>query len=845
MAIASLSGNTLSTGDGLIIRGGASGSDVAIIGTCKSENFGFITNDTLRATFDSSGNLGIGTNEPSAVLDVRGAISTNTSIASPIVSGTTCIASPVICMTGTFSLPSSDGSSGQVMCTDGSGGLTWGQGGHVIALGGTAQTQRKCLNFAGLAVCASDNSSGNATNICVKSTGVCLPVIQDDGTQIYTCFTSAVIGDCLQGDATPKLGGNLDVNGNCLKSASDGNIVLCPDGSGVVKISSNCFPGSDGSSGQLICTNGSGALQWVTVTGATPGGNNNEIQYNNSGSFGASSNLSYDGSTLAVTGAQTLSGNFTVGTKNLHVNTSTNKVGIGTTSPGDYDADDLVIQAQSGSQGGITIASDTNQAGRIYFADGTSGGSDARGTISYDHNNDKLSVGTAGSNRIYVHSDGHIALGGDTASVPGKVVVEGTSTTINNGRVLFTVFDDSNMASGVGGGVGFFGRHTNGSFTSFASVNAAKSNATDDNTDGDLVISTRQNSSDTLTEKMRIDSAGSVSIDGHANGLPSLELGKAGVSNALISAAESMYFSIDSNNDQTDRAYYFGHNANTTSVTMLMKIQEDGKVGIGLTNPAQVLDVNGSAHVANILYANESANSFMTVGVTLNQGGNDNEILSLKSSNCVAHGMTAKTETDTYGFITKYSGTQGGVVFGNYTEGNTATMFQSAVTSVDTTKSTGATAAFLVQGALKSGTGITALTTDANIVAFGLDGGTTRFIFDAEGSGHADVEWTTFSDARLKKNVIDCPYGLAEVLQLEPKTFDKHSGKIEDGEVVLEEKSRRMIGFLAQDVKALMPELVKDLSDDQSFYSLNDGKLAAVLVNAIQELNAKIENLME
>ena len=207
--------------------------------------------------------------------------------------------------------------------------------------------------------------------------------------------------------------------------------------------------------------------------------------------------------------------------------------------------------------------------------------------------------------------------------------------------------------------------------------------------------------------------------------------------------------------------------------------------------------------------------------------------------------MTAKTETDTYGFITKYSGTQGGVVFGNYTEGNTATMFQSAVTSVDTTKSTGATAAFLVQGALKSGTGITALTTDANIVAFGLDGGTTRFIFDAEGSGHADVEWTTFSDARLKKNVIDCPYGLAEVLQLEPKTFDKHSGKIEDGEVVLEEKSRRMIGFLAQDVKALMPELVKDLSDDQSFYSLNDGKLAAVLVNAIQELNAKIENLME
>ena len=62
-----------------------------------------------------------------------------------------------------------------------------------------------------------------------------------------------------------------------------------------------------------------------------------------------------------------------------------------------------------------------------------------------------------------------------------------------------------------------------------------------------------------------------------------------------------------------------------------------------------------------------------------------------------------------------------------------------------------------------------------------------------------------------------------------------------DGEVVLEANSRRMIGFLAQDVKALMPELVKDVDTTESFYSLNDGKLAAVLVNAIQELNAKLE----
>jgi hypothetical protein len=86
------------------------------------------------------------------------------------------------------------------------------------------------------------------------------------------------------------------------------------------------------------------------------------------------------------------------------------------------------------------------------------------------------------------------------------------------------------------------------------------------------------------------------------------------------------------------------------------------------------------------------------------------------------------------------------------------------------------------------------------------------------------------------------PYGLDEVLQLEPKVFDKHGGSFsEAGEVVLEDNGKRQIGFLAQDVKALMPELVDEVDDSKSFYSLSDGKLAAVLVRAIQELNAKLE----
>ena len=155
-----------------------------------------------------------------------------------------------------------------------------------------------------------------------------------------------------------------------------------------------------------------------------------------------------------------------------------------------------------------------------------------------------------------------------------------------------------------------------------------------------------------------------------------------------------------------------------------------------------VIDSAGLVFIGDAAQSGTRSNANMTQGLTINQEANDNEILALKSSD-VAHGVTGKTQTDTYGLFQKFAAA-GGLQIGSYTPSNVSMFFQSVVTAVDTTKSTSGVGAFMVQGALKSGTGITALSADANIVAFGLDGGTTRFLFDTEGSGHADVEWTTF-----------------------------------------------------------------------------------------------------
>lgn len=66
-------------------------------------------------------------------------------------------------------------------------------------------------------------------------------------------------------DTSPQLGGNLDVNGNSIVSASNGNIAITPNGSGSVVIDGLSHPQADGSAGQFMKTNGSGQLSFATV----------------------------------------------------------------------------------------------------------------------------------------------------------------------------------------------------------------------------------------------------------------------------------------------------------------------------------------------------------------------------------------------------------------------------------------------------------------------------------------------------------------------------------------------------------------------------------------------------
>ena len=106
-------------------------------------------------------------------------------------------------------------------------------------------------------------------------------------------------------------------------------------------------------------------------------------------------------------------------------------------------------------------------------------------------------------------------------------------------------------------------------------------------------------------------------------------------------------------------------------------------------------------------------------------------------------------------------------------------------------------------------------------------------------SNGGDLTSTNPSDERLKDNINDLDYGLNEILQLRPVSYDWKDDKINQG---------KQYGFIAQEVQEVMPELVKEFEtkdgeEDVVRLGLDKEGIYAALVNSIKELNDKIKIL--
>ena len=88
-----------------------------------------------------------------------------------------------------------------------------------------------------------------------------------------------------------------------------------------------------------------------------------------------------------------------------------------------------------------------------------------------------------------------------------------------------------------------------------------------------------------------------ISTGPHISGVTGLystvKIGEDGVAGGRLITADSMIFQIDCDNNSTSSSYRFRKDSTVDAGTELMRIQEDGKVGIGVSGPESLLHVGG------------------------------------------------------------------------------------------------------------------------------------------------------------------------------------------------------------------------------------------------------------
>ena len=125
---------------------------------------------------------------------------------------------------------------------------------------------------------------------------------------------------------------------------------------------------------------------------------------------------------------------------------------------------------------------------------------------------------------------------------------------------------------------------------------------------------------------------------------------------------------------------------------------------------------------------------------------------------------------------------------------------------------------------------------NSNQIGFLNSSANWSFKVDNSGNATATGNVTAYSDARLKTNVNTINDALSIVGKLRGVSFDwKESGK-------------RSIGVIAQEVEKVLPELVLtsqvlDPTGESEVKSVDYGKIVSVLINAINELKAEVDEL--
>ena len=279
----------------------------------------------------------------------------------------------------------------------------------------------------------------------------------------------------------------------------------------------------------------------------------------------------------------------------LTINQASGNVGIGTTSPNNPFSAQAALQVGDTStttnNGLITIGSGTAGSGDIYFADGTSGGSQYKGFVSYKHVGDYLAFGTAETTRMIINSSGNVGIG--ETNPAHKLSIKATDDTrgilVNN--TLTTSYAEIALKASREFRIG-----TGGS--------ASATDARDRWYVYDATASTHRLTLDssgnfgigTTSPSARLEVYGTDGSRTHFNEGLRVTRETVPAQFGMVNFNGGALNMIAVNTAGTGSVTKFMRSGNGTSLDTSMVIDNDGNVGIGTTSPSSKIDVREDAN---------------------------------------------------------------------------------------------------------------------------------------------------------------------------------------------------------------------------------------------------------
>ena len=472
------------------------------------------------------------------------------------------------------------------------------------------------------------------------------------------------------------------------------------------------------------------------------------------------------------------------------LNITGGNVGIGTSTPNDYDstANDLVVGEAGQGDRGITIASGTSHRGTVMFADGTSGLGEYAGYLQYNHNGDYLAIATNNSEAMRITSTGNVGIGTANPSAPLEV------QTASGERIRFNSAGNSQQPRIQlirDSGADYSIQNSLGVFEILQGSNDIYRYASD----------IHQFFTAGSGERMRIASNGYVGIGTSSPSRNLVVNSSTGNTFISIKSANTGIAGILLGDQQADNVGQISYSNSANSMQFLtaasekMRVTSGGNFGIGTTSPGSRLQIgDGTANSSNFITFGKRVTSSQTnlpkIGHTSDGTNSDLGICATSGGGSIRFftgngdaGFGASSNAERMRILSDGSMMFGQMVTTSPGNGNTST-------GIGLTKSTSGVRLHVnMSGTTGLFVGRNNNGTCTGFQRAGVQVG--RIIINT-----SSVSYSTSSDYRLKENVVVLDNAIDRVKQLLPKRFNF----IND--------SLTLDGFLAHEAQTVVPEAV-------------------------------------